>query len=138
MTTIIKPWDDRSTRNLVGVHKDLVRVMTRALQEAPFAIRITEGLRTIERQKQLKAIGATKTLKSRHLTGHAVDIVPWVDIDVDGKVETEELYDWPLTKKLAPIVKAAATAERVQIEWGGDWKTFKDGPHWQLPWEAYP
>ncbi len=133
-----RSWSTASLRCLHGIHPDLRRVMDRALQDAPFDFRITEGLRTVERQKQLVAIGASKTMRSRHLTGHAVDLVPIVDLDRDGKVEAEEMYAWPLYHQLAPAIKAAAKAVGVPIEWGGDWKSFKDGPHWQLPWSAYP
>jgi peptidoglycan L-alanyl-D-glutamate endopeptidase CwlK len=101
-------------------------------------------LRTLERQKQLLAIGATTTLRSRHLPhpkdglSRAFDVVPLVDLDKDGKIETEEMYHWPLYHRLAPAMKQAAKDVGVPIEWGGDWKKFKDGPHWQLPWAAYP
>lgn len=134
----MKQWDARSLRNLQGIHPDLRKVMDRALQEAPFAFVVTEGLRTLERQKELVRIGASNTLNSRHLTGHAVDLVPFVDIDKDGKVEAEEMYSWPLYHKLAPAIKAAALKEDVVIEWGGDWKKFRDGPHWQLSAKKYP
>jgi peptidoglycan LD-endopeptidase CwlK len=131
-------FDAISLKNLAGIHPDLRKVMDAALKEAPFPFRVTEGLRTLARQRELVRIGASKTLKSRHLNGHAVDIVPMVDIDKDGKIEAEEMYAWPLYHKLAPAVKAAALKVGVPIEWGGDWKSFKDGPHWQLPWSAYP
>lgn len=134
----MKAWDNISTIRLQGVHPDLIRGMTRALEEAPFPFRVIDGLRTVTRQKELVRIGASKTMRSRHLTGHAVDIVPLVDLDRDGKLETEELFNWPLIRKLAPVVKAAFKAEGIPIEWGGDWKSFPDGPHWQLPWKAYP
>ena len=91
---------------------------------------VIEGLRTLERQKALVASGASTTMKSRHLDGHAVDIAPFVD----GQIR----WDWPLYYRLEKIVKAAAADVGVSIEWGGDWKTFKDGPHWQLPWAQYP
>ena len=133
-----RSWDARSLRNLAGIHPDLRRVMDRALREAPFPFIVTEGLRTLERQRELKRIGASKTLKSRHLTGHAVDLVPYVDIDKDGRVETEEMYAWPLYHRLAPAIKAAAAAEGVAIVWGGDWKSFQDGPHWELNRRKYP
>lgn len=133
-----RDWDKISQERLKGVHPDLVRVMHKALQEAPFPFRVIDGLRTVTRQKELVRIGASKTMRSRHLTGHAVDIVPLVDLDRDGKLETEELFNWPLIRQLAPVVKAAATDLDVALEWGGDWKTFKDGPHWQLSWKAYP
>lgn len=116
-----------SLAKLRGVHPDLVRVIKKAAEITKVEFAVIEGLRTLERQKQLVAAGASKTLKSRHLTGHAVDVVPLVD----GRIR----WDWPLHHKLAPFIKAAARAvdPPVPIEWGGDWKSFPDGPHWQLP-----
>lgn len=134
----MRQWDARSLRNLAGIHPDLRRVMDRALQDAPFAFVVTEGLRTAARQRELVRIGASKTLNSRHITGHAVDLVPYVDIDKDGKVEVEEMYAWPLYGRLAPAIKAAAVAEKVALIWGGDWRSFKDGPHWELDRRKYP
>lgn len=128
----------RDNMLLRGLHPDLQRVIRRAAQIAPFPFRITEGLRTAARQEQLVKSGASKTLNSRHLTGHAIDLVPLVDIDGDGKFESNELYHWPLYYRLAPAIKQAAKDEGVPIEWGGDWRSFKDGPHWQLPWSKYP
>lgn len=121
---------DRSLQRLEGVHADLVRVVKRAAATSNIDFTVLEGLRTLERQKTLVARGASKTMKSRHLTGHAVDLAPFVD----GQV----VWAWPLYHKLAVIVKASAADEHVPIEWGGDWRSFKDGPHWQLPWGAYP
>lgn len=134
----MRQWDARSLRNLTGIHPDLRRVMDRALQDAPFAFIVTEGLRTIERQHELVRIGASKTLNSRHITGHAVDLVPFVDIDKDGKVETEEMYSWPLYHRLAPAIRAAAAKENVALVWGGSWVKFRDGPHWELDRRVYP
>lgn len=121
--------DARSELNLKGVHPDLVKVVTRAMKTAPGTFTITEGLRTLARQKQLVAAGASTTLKSRHLTGHAVDVVALVG----GKVR----WDWPLYARIATVMKDAANDVGVPLEWGGDWKKFKDGPHFQLPWRAY-
>ena len=50
----------------------------------------------------------------------------------------EVRWDWPLYHKLAKIVKSAAADEKVPLQWGGDWRAFKDGPHWELPWKFYP
>jgi peptidoglycan L-alanyl-D-glutamate endopeptidase CwlK len=105
----------------------VVRELQRT-SEMDFAI--LEGMRTLARQKQLFAKGASTTMRSRHLTGHAVDIAPYVA----GQVR----WDWPLYHTLALFVKKAAITVSVPIDWGGDWKTFKDGPHWQLPWKQYP
>ena len=120
----------RALLRLEGVHPDLVRVVKRAAATSDLDFTVLEGLRTPERQRELMKQGATKTLNSRHLTGHAVDLAPMLG----GKVS----WDWPLYHRLAKIVKAAAAAEGVPIQWGGDWRTFKDGPHWELPWKQYP
>jgi peptidoglycan L-alanyl-D-glutamate endopeptidase CwlK len=120
----------RSLSRLEGLHPDLVRVVKKAAAMSPLDFTVLEGLRTLDRQKQLFNLGATKTLRSRHLTGHAVDLAPMVG----GTVR----WDWPLYHRLAKIIKEAAVAENVPIEWGGNWRTFKDGPHWQLPWKTYP
>ena len=120
----------KSLEKLSGVHPDLVRVILKAAELSPVEFVVTEGLRTIERQSELVKKGASKTMRSRHITGHAVDLAP----KVNGQVR----WDWPLFYKLAPAVKLAASSLKIPIEWGGDWKTFKDGPHFQLPFANYP
>ena len=125
-----RKFSTRSQENLKGVHPDLVRVMERALQTSPLDFVVIEGVRSIERQKQLVASGASRTMNSRHITGHAVDIVP---IGPNGKAA----FDWPLYNRLAPAVKEAAAREGVAIVWGGDWKSFKDGPHFELDRDIY-
>jgi peptidoglycan L-alanyl-D-glutamate endopeptidase CwlK len=126
----MRRYSKRSLGNLKGIHPDLRRVIDRALQDGPLDFIVIEGLRTMQRQRELVASGASKTMNSRHLTGHAVDLLP---IGKDGPA-----FDWPLYDKLGPAVKAAADAEGVEITWGGDWKSFRDGPHFQLSWDAYP
>ena len=120
----------RSRERLKGVHPDLVRVVERAIQLTEVDFTVLEGLRTAARQQQLVKSGASKTMRSRHLTGHAVDL----GAVIDGEVR----WDWPLYHKIAKAVKQAAAELKVPIEWGADWRTFKDGPHWQLPWRNYP
>lgn len=119
-----------SLNRLQGVHPDLVRVVRRAIEITDIDFTVLEGLRTLDRQKQLVAKGASKTMNSRHLTGHAVDLAPVID----GLVS----WDWPLYYRLEKAMKQAAKELGIPIEWGGDWKSFKDGPHWQLPWKQYP
>jgi len=122
-----------SVAKLKGVHPDLVRVVLRCAKDwkdPGTGFIVTCGLRTLAEQKVLVAKGASKTMRSRHLTGHAVDLAA----TIAGKVR----WDWPLYDRLAKAMKAAAKAEKVAVEWGGDWKTFKDGPHYQLPWKQYP
>lgn len=120
----------RSTKRLEGVHKDLIKVVYSAslITSVPFIV--LEGIRTLERQQDLYRKGATRTLRSRHLSGHAVDLGAWLNNTVR--------WDWPLYYKIADAMKAAAEALNVRLEWGGDWVTFRDGPHFQLPWDKYP
>jgi len=126
-----RTFGSRSLKSMQGIHPDLRLVLDKALQDSPLDFVVIEGLRTVERQKQLVASGASKTMNSRHITGHAVDLLP---IGLDGK----PAFDWPLYDQLGPAVKAAADAEGVSIVWGGDWKQFRDGPHFELNRSAYP
>ena len=119
----------RSLSRLEGVHPDLVKVVKRAAALSDIDFTVLEGLRTVARQKQLVAAGASKTMNSRHITGHAVDLA----VLVKGQVR----WDWPLYHKLAVHVKQAAVDLGIQIQWGGDWKSFKDGPHWELSRKVY-
>jgi peptidoglycan LD-endopeptidase CwlK len=120
----------RSKQRLTGVHPDLVKVVERAIEITEIDFTVLEGLRTLATQKKYVANGASKTMRSRHLTGHAVDLAPMVS----GKVS----WHWPHYHLLAPAMKQAAAELGIPIEWGGDWRSFKDGPHWQLPWKNYP
>jgi peptidoglycan L-alanyl-D-glutamate endopeptidase CwlK len=117
--------DLKSTRCLEGVHPDLVSVIERASEAVPF--RVTEGLRTRERQKKLVAEGKSRTMNSRHLTGHAIDFV-----DPTGSYDAAEMT------KIADAIKQASADLSVPIVWGGDWTTFKDTPHVELEAHAYP
>lgn len=120
----------KSLDRLSGVHQDLVDVVKRAIEITEVDFTVLEGVRSIARQEQLVKAGASQTMKSRHITGHAVDLGAYVG----GSVR----WDWPLYNKIAIAMKAAAIELQIAIEWGGDWKSFKDGPHFQLRWEEYP
>ena len=121
---------ERSKKNLTGVHPDLVKVATKALELSQIDFTVTEGLRTKERQAQLMSAGASKTMNSRHITGHAIDIAPIIA----GEVR----WDWPPFQELAKAFKLAAQELGVPIVWGGDWVSFKDGPHFELDRRKYP
>lgn len=114
------------------MHPDLVRIVKDCAANfaAPFTFGVSEGLRTAAKQKLEVAAGNSQTMRSRHLDGHAVDLV----VLVTGKV----VWAWPNYYVLADQMKAAAVRCAVPIEWGGDWTTLKDGPHFQLPWDKYP
>lgn len=113
-----------------GLHPDLIKVLDRFIEITPVDATVLEGMRTIERQRELVAAGRSQTMNSRHLTGHAVDLAPWIG----GTVRE----DWPPYYKIADAMKRAAKDVNVSIQWGGDWRSFKDGAHWQLPWKKYP
>ena len=120
---------------LNGVHPDLVKVVERAIQISTVDFTVLEGVRSPERQRALVDAGSSQTLNSRHIPGpdgyaKAVDLGAWVDDQVD--------WSWPLYHKIAAAMKEAARQVKVPIEWGGDWRTFKDGPHFQLPKKDYP
>jgi len=134
----MRTWSARSLSNLKGIHPDLRRVLDRALQESPLDFVVTEGLRTIERQRELLRVGASTTLNSRHLTGHAVDLYAWVDLNLNGRVEFTEMANPRLLRTIADAIKAAAAKENVSIVWGGDWRKFKDMPHVELNRRSYP
>lgn len=120
----------KSLDRLAGVHPDLVRVVKRAIEITTVDFAVLEGVRSKSRQEQLVKAGASQTMNSRHITGHAVDLGAYVS----GSVR----WDWPLYHKIADAVKQAAAELGVPIEWGGDWRKFKDGPHFQLPHKEYP
>lgn len=114
----------RSLKKLSGVHPDLVRVVKQAIIMTPIDFAVTEGMRTIERQKMLVESGASLTMNSQHLVGRAVDLVALID----GEVR----WDWPLYHKLAQVMKASANYCMVSIVCGADWANFPDGPHFEL------
>jgi len=120
----------RSRTRLAGVHPDLVVVVATAITMTGIDFTVLEGRRSIGRQRELVLKGASQTLRSRHLTGHAVDLGAYVD----GQVR----WDWPLYHKINKAMQQAADYCDVNIEWGGNWTKFKDGPHFQLPWKEYP
>ena len=117
----------RSRQRLSGVHPDLVAVVKRAIEITKQDFSVIEGVRSVERQRELFKSGASTTMNSRHITGHAVDLAPY-----------PVSWDWEYFYPMADAMKQAAEELDVDLEWGGDWKTFKDGPHFQLSRKSYP
>ncbi|MBR8316075.1 M15 family metallopeptidase [Burkholderia dolosa] len=114
----------RSERNLAGVKRELASLVRRALELSEIDFGITEGIRTPERQRQLVAQRRSHTLNSRHLTGDAVDVVAYVD----GAIT----WEWRYYERIATAFKRASAELGIPIIWGGDWKTLKDGVHFEL------
>ena len=117
----------RSLQNLSGVHPDMVAVVKLAITITDVDFSVIEGIRHIDRQRQLLKAGKSTTLNSRHLTGHAVDMVPY-------PVDWEDLKRF---EQMANAMQEAADELEVPIVWGGDWKTFYDAPHFELDRKEY-
>lgn len=153
----------QSRLRLRGVHPDLVALLERAIQLTPVDFAVYEGLRTYTRQAALVRAGASWTMDSRHISGHAVDLVPWVDFDSDG--DSELRWDWSLAYPIAQAMRQASLEMHTPLTWGGVWdtplahlngpvedavadyvgrrralgkKARIDGPHFELPRDAYP
>jgi peptidoglycan L-alanyl-D-glutamate endopeptidase CwlK len=148
--------DSKSRAKLRDVHPALAGVILGAAEISPLPFTVLEGKRSLDRQRALLASGASRTMDSRHLTGHAVDIAPLV--------EDQVRWDWPLFYRLAPVVKLVASRKGVALVWGGVWdrplaelcdveqdvadyiqrrravgkKAFIDGPHFELGRTQYP
>lgn len=147
----------KSLDRLSGVHPDLVAVVKRAIEITEQDFAVHEGVRSRARQEQLFRAGASKTMDSRHITGHAVDLVPYVG----GQLR----WEWKPIFSIAVAVDRAATELGVPIRWGGVWDRlmteyggspaamqkevdaycarhpgpdFIDGPHFELPKKEYP
>jgi peptidoglycan L-alanyl-D-glutamate endopeptidase CwlK len=100
-------------KKLDGVHSDLVKVVKKAITLTKVDFGVTQGLRTLEQQKALLKSGATQTMNSKHLTGHAVDLVAYIGSDVSWQLN---LYD-----DLADAMKQAAIELSVPVRWGAAW-----------------
>jgi len=117
----------RSLQKLSGVHPDLVAVVKRAIEISEQDFSVLEGIRHINRQRELVKSGKSTTMNSRHLTGHAVDLVPY-----------PVSWDWEYFYPIVDAMKEAAEELGIDIVAGADWTNFPDGPHFQLSWDRYP
>jgi peptidoglycan L-alanyl-D-glutamate endopeptidase CwlK len=103
----------RSIERLDGVDDRLVDVVCRAIEITTVDFGVTEGLRTVETQRQYVATGKSQTMESKHLTGEAVDLVAYIN----GQVSWElNVYD-----NIADAMKQAAIEKNVAIRWGAAW-----------------
>lgn len=114
----------RSLKNLEGVNEDLVQVVHLAIELTPIYFVVTEGLRSVKRHAEIVAAGASRTMNSKHLTGRAVDIAAFPNNKLS--------WNFNDYKVISKSFKDAADELDIKIRWGGDWRTFKDGPHFEL------
>lgn len=129
----------RSVARLAGVHPVLVRVVQAAIGMSKIDFTVVEGVRTPEQQKAYYLKGKSKTMKSRHLTGHAVDLMPYGDLDGDGDFDQldkdiawEKQHFFPINDAM----QAAAAHLGVPLTWGGQWGW--DFPHFEIDPVKYP
>lgn len=120
----------RSLTNLEGVHHDLVELAHLALSMSPIDFVVIDGVRTIEEQRILVAKGKSKTMDSRHLTGHAIDIAAWMN----GVIS----WDFGLYEKIIDAFDMAACRLKTPIVCGIDWPSFVDAGHIELDRRVYP
>lgn len=119
----------KSKEHLATVHPDLQKLFNAAISTSPYDFSITEGVRSLERQKELLEAGKSTTMNSRHLKGNAVDIA----VFVEGKLT----WDFKYYKEVSDHIKALSKSMQIPIVWGGDWKSFIDGPHYELDRKFY-
>lgn len=133
----------QSFKNLEGQHPDLVRLMKEAIKDSPVDFTITDGGRTVAMQQALYAKGRTAPggivtnadgvkNKSNHQAKadgfyHAVDLYPYVNGAIDFNDKANRL------KTIADHIKATAKRLGIRINWGGDFKSILDRPHFELP-----
>lgn len=117
-------FDHRSEARLKGVQPGLVRVAKAALISSSVSFIVTDGLRSNERQAYLFASGKSRTLRSKHLLGRAIDVAAVVD----GRVS----WDFSHYEQIALAFKREAALLGIPIVWGGDWPKYRDGPHFEL------
>jgi peptidoglycan L-alanyl-D-glutamate endopeptidase CwlK len=137
--------DARDEKILSYVHPTLAKLVSQAAKTTEVPFTVFEGVRTLARQKKLKAKGASKTLRSRHLTGHAVDLVPLLPHPKTGKLVPT--WDGPATRVISKAMFDAIDGAKLsgKIRWGGDWdrdgkwndERFYDGPHFEMERKAY-
>ncbi len=116
-----------SIARMRGVDPNLIALAKKAREISPIPFEITEGLRTMERQRYLVKTGKSRTLKSYHLRGKAIDFVAMPS----GKVSWElKDYKTIVEKAFKPAAKALGLTDR--IVYGVYWKSIVDGPHIEI------
>jgi len=120
----------RSLEKLTLVHPDLVEVVHAAIKASVVDFTVLEGIRTLDRQRELVAAGASKTMNSRHLHGLAVDLGALVG----GKITWQPA----VYSHIAAAMLGEAARLQISIIWGGSWLSFPDLVHFELNRKFYP
>ena len=113
-----------SKKRLEGVDECLKAIVIECAARCLFPFNVSEGLRSVEQQREYVRQGKSRTMNSKHLTGKAVDLYP---LSMDRKQ-----VDWSMFEELADLMFQVASDQGTEIVWGGHWKTFVDKCHFQL------
>ena len=115
--------------NNAKFHPKLKLLLTEAIKTSPIDFTVIETVRKIEQQKIYVAKGTSKTMKSKHIPS----------VNKSGLCEAFDIAPYPINWKdikkfiqLSQHIKAVAKHLGISIEYGGDWKTLKDFPHYQI------
>lgn len=130
----------KSIANLHKVHPKMILVVSRGILYTPIDFSVIEGLRLEARQADLVAKGFSKTMFSKHREqadgyAHAFDVMAVGDLNGDGKVDHQDkslTWEREPYQKIAKAMLKAADELGVAIRWGGNFKSFFDGPHFEL------
>jgi peptidoglycan L-alanyl-D-glutamate endopeptidase CwlK len=106
-------FSQRSLNNMKGVDKRLVAVATLAIKKTSLDFGVICGLRTLDEQRALVKRGASQTMKSKHLEGHAIDLMAYIGSRASWELN---LYD-----DIADAMAEAARDVGVSIRWGAAW-----------------
>lgn len=142
-----------SKKRLADVDSRLARVVELAIKRTTVDFSVVYGKRTAAEQAEMVARGVSQTANSRHLTGHAVDLVPWLGQGVDPyprKGDSPEAVREKLARfeAVAAAMFEAADELGIPLQWGNDWDldgiptaldpdergNLADMPHFQIPW----
>ena len=113
-----------SLERLEGVDERLKTVVIECAARCPFPFNVSEGLRTVEQQREYVKQGKSRTMNSKHLTGKAVDLYPLT--------MNRKQVDWSRFEELADLMFQVAKDQDTEIVWGGNWKTLVDKCHFEL------
>jgi len=119
---------NKSNKKLVGVNPILSFIVTRAISKSKYDFTVFEGNRTLARQRYLKDIGRSWTMNSKHITGNAVDLVPWIN----GRPVWDGAEALVVFKEIYKVMNQEAKKLGVTLRCGADWKSV-DRPHFELP-----
>ena len=114
----------KSKRELIGVHPILSFAVMEAIKITEQDFTVFDGLRTEKEQRKYVREGRSHTMKSRHLSGNAVDLIPYINGNLT--------WDLQYFDEIEIAMKRIISKYNLPIEWGGDWKSFVDKPHWQI------